>query len=806
MLISIDWIKDFVNVPDLPSKELGSRFTLATAEVEDVISIGDFLERIVVAEILSFEKHPEADKLNLVTFKISDSDIRKVVCGASNVKVGIKIPFAPLGTKLPNGLLLEAKKIRGILSEGMLCSEEELGIASESDGIMELPSDTPIGLSMLQYLKVKKDTVLDVDNKSLTHRPDLWGHYGIAREFSAIFRTPLKNQFSSEWQQSLLSKMNNDKSPITIRLEGESSCLGYMGLSIQGVTVTETPPWIVNRLKTCGLRSINSIVDISNYVMLELGFPLHIFDRDLISGTEVVISELKDSTKFKTLDGIERILVPGDTVISDSKGPLVLAGIMGGERSSVSLNTKNLFIEVANWKAAFTRKTSTRLGLRTDSSQRYEKSLDNQLMKRTLLRTLELILQLNPSAKVIGSIEYAGKNLENFTPVKIQTHYSKLKKVLGKEISNEEINNIFSFLDFKNNSNGDVLNIEVPSYRSTKDVECEADLVEELGRIIGFDNIDPISPLDGISPVKLSEIQKVQRRIRDFLTIQGRAFEVMTYPLIGEELLKKVSWPSKQNLNLYNSISIDHSIMRPSLIPSLLEAAELNAKYHDRFRFFELGRSYVPNEIDFSKESLHLGAVFYNKETTPFIDLANLTANLFNSLGLNFDFIEPNAKFQSLVLPSDWSGVHPVEHRSIRVMGKVISSIFSIHPIILKNLKIKGHLSFMLIDLSLFNEIGLREKTKYKPLNKFPISTFDWTVVTKLDSPIGEVQKVAAKAKLKELVSVEILDLFVSREEKYVTLRATFADENATLSSDFLKGAEKLLVESTNKAGFLLKN
>jgi phenylalanyl-tRNA synthetase beta chain len=805
MLISIDWIRDFVDVPNLPSKDLASRFTLATAEVEDVISVGDHLEKIVVAEIISFEKHPEADKLNLVTFKISDTDIKKVVCGASNVKVGIRIPFAPLGVKLPSGLLLEAKKIRGILSEGMLCSEEELGFASESHGILELPLDAPLGMNMLNYFKIKKDTILDIDNKSLTHRPDLWGHFGMAREFSAIYEMPLKNRFNKEWKENLAKRFSAGKSPIIPRFEGESAGTSYFGLSLSDVTVGDSPEWLKIRLKACGLRSINNIVDISNYVMLELGLPLHIFDRDLISGPEVVIKQLSESASFKTLDEVDRKLIAGDTVISDSKGILVLGGIMGGAQSGVSLTTKNIFIEVANWKAAMVRRTSTRLGLRTDSSQRFEKTLDSQLCERTLYRTLELILELCPAAKVVGNIQYAGIDLSLSQTLIIKTSLSKIKSILGHDISDNRLLTIFSLLDFQVEKRGETLLVTVPSYRSTKDIQQEADLIEEIGRIVGYDNITPVSPLEGISPVKLTEMQKVQRRVRDFMVMQGKSFEVMSYPLIGEALLKKVSWPSVTPLKLVNSLSQDHDLMRPSLIPSLLEVAELNAKNYDRFRFFELGRAYTEDTAKFSKEGTHLGAVFFDKDKNPYIEITNVVTNLLSSLNLTFEFVDRNPKFPNHLIPSEWIGNHPFEFSNIRVMGKFAGAIFSVHPLVLRNLKIKGHLAFCVFDLSIFENFTAKDKTKYKPLNKFPHSTFDWTVIVSNEKQVSEVLLSVKKSKPKELQSLEILDIFPGDGVKYVTIRATLADENATLSSDFLKLAEAALIAGTTKAGFLLK-
>ncbi len=805
MLISLDWIRDFTPVPNLSAKEIYSKFTLATAEVEDVQSMNEHLEKIVIAEILSFEKHPEADKLNLVTFTIGNNDIRKVVCGASNVKVGIKIPYASIGVKLPNGLLLEPKKIRGVLSEGMLCSEEELGFAEESEGIMELPLDAPLGVNMLTYFKMKKDTILDIDNKSLTHRPDLWGHYGMAREFSAIFEIPLQNRFNKEWSDNLKKKFTADKSPIAVRFDGESAGISYFGLSMKNVTVGESPEWIKNRLKAAGLRSINNIVDVSNYVMLELGMPLHIFDRDLIAGGEVVIKKLSAETTFKTLDEVDRKLTAGDTVIADANGPLVLAGIMGGLNSGVSEKTKNIFIEVANWKPAMVRRTSTRLGLRSDSSQRFEKTLDSKLTERTLLRTVEMILELCPGAEVVGKAEYAGIDLNSIPTLKIETSHKKIKTVLGFDLTEEKLLSIFKHLDFETTKQGDKFIVTIPSYRSTKDIEQEADLIEEVGRIIGYDNITPTSPLDIIAPVKLTDMQKVQRRVRDFMAIQGKAFETMSYPLIGESLLKRVSWPKSTSLKLINSLSQDHDLMRPSLIPSLLEACETNVKNYDRFRFFEIGRSYTEDQKTFAKEALHLGVVFADKEKNTFVDTTNVISNLLSSLNITAEFVERNAKFENPLVPSEWIGNHPFEFQNIRVMGKFAGAIFSVHPLVLKNLKIKGHVTICLFDLSLFENFSAKDKTKYKPLSKFPISTFDWTVVGNPETLASEVLAACKKVKLKELKDVQILDIFSNENKKFLTVRATLSDETQTLTAELLKQAETALIDATTKAGFNLK-
>ncbi|MCO4755132.1 MAG: phenylalanine--tRNA ligase subunit beta, partial [Bacteriovoracaceae bacterium] len=495
MLISLNWIKDFVELPSLDADELANSFTMTTAEVEDVKTTFSHLKEIRVAQIEQVRKHPEADKLNLVTFNFGGKETKEVVCGAPNVREGLKIPYAPLGVTLPNGLTLEPKKIRGVLSEGMLCSETELGIGEGSNGIMELPEDAPIGQPMLEFLGVQADVVLDVDNKSLTHRPDLWGHYGLAREFAAAHEKVLKKPYGSEWQSRLESNFNQESSPIKPKVDKDSSCVAYWGLSLDGVEVKESPLWIKNRIEAAGLRPINNIVDISNYVMLELGMPLHIFDRESIKDQTIHIKRSGKEQSFTTLDEVERKLVDEDTVICDSEKPLVLAGIMGGLNSGVNEKTSKVFIEVANWNAEQVRTTSTRLGLRTDSSQRYEKSLDSLQCYQTLLRTLELILESCPSAKVIGKPEYDGADLSELKPLTIKTSTAKIKTTLGFDLDEQRLVSIFEALDFKVEKENENLIVNVPTFRTTKDIECEADLIEEVGRMIGYDNIEPVAPM-----------------------------------------------------------------------------------------------------------------------------------------------------------------------------------------------------------------------------------------------------------------------------------------------------------------------
>ncbi len=806
MLISIDWIKDFVKLPEgLSPKEVGEKFTLATAEVEDVISIGEHLEKITVVEVLSKEPHPEADKLNLVTFT-NGTDQFKVVCGASNVTVGMRTAYAPLGVTLPNGLTLEPKKIRGVLSEGMLCSEEELGFKEESEGILELANDTKLGMTMLELYNETKDIILDVDNKSLTHRPDLWGHYGLAREFATVFRNELQNPFTQQWTQDLKAKTNSNKAPVTISVSPDSSCLGYFGLSVDNVTVGESPLWLSKRLKAVGLRPINNIVDISNYVMLELGIPLHIFDRDKIQDGKVVVTKLTSPTKFTTLDEVERDLIPGDTVISDGAKPLVLAGIMGGLNSGVDENTKNIFIEVANWRAPEVRATSTRLGLRTDSSSRYEKTLDSLSLEKTLLRTLEYVLKLSPSASVNGSIQYDGPDLSKIPTLKIKSSQKSIATKIGKDISFQEMKTIFESLAFIVSGDASAFEVTVPTFRATKDIECESCLVEEIGRIIGFDNIEPISPLVDVVPVKLEASGKLHRKLRDFYSFHANAFEVMTYPMIGEALLNKAMYPVDKGLELINALSKDTELMRATMVPSFLEAIAKNAKNEDHFRFFELSRTYHSDEKKFCTEKSMLAVAYFSKEKTPFMELTNDVMRSLDTTNVSYQMSEKHPKFKSAVVDEDWKGIHPYEFYNIRLQGKMDGVIFSVHPIVLKSFKIKGNVSIALVDLSTVESREQKDKTKYRPLSKFPGSTFDCTVVCDASTAAANVLTALSKLKIKQLTTSKVVDVFTLEDgNKAVTIRNHFLDPEQTLSGDFITESSNKIIETLEKNGFSLK-
>lgn len=803
MLISLNWIKDFVDIPEMSPKELGSLFTLATAEVEDVVVKGEGLRPILCVEIKSLKPHPDSDKLNLVTFDYGHGQLKEVVCGAPNVKVGLKVPYAPIGTTLPNGMTLEPKKIRGILSDGMLCSEVELGLGEGKSGLMELNPTVIPGTPIIQHLNLETDILLDVDNKSLTHRPDLWGYLGLAREFAAAHKKLLINRFTHDWKTGMEGLFNSESAPISLEVAQDSSCLAYYGLSLDIPQMGDTPNFIKSRLENVGLRSINLIVDISNYVMVELGIPNHIFDRSKIKGSKVVIKKASENLKFQTLDEQVREIIPSDTLIFDSERPLVLAGLMGGLESGVTTESTKLFLEVANWDAPEVRKTSVRLGLRTDSSQRYEKTLDSNLCYRTLLRLVEMIKEHCPGFKIIGAPQKFLREDRLSHPLTLQISHEQIVSSLGMSISADSITDIFERLDFKVENTNGIFDVTVPSYRTTKDISVKADLIEEIGRMIGYDNITPVSPLLPVKPIRLSAVKQFHRKIQDFLVYQGRSLQVMTYPLIGRDLLRKAFWPqTNDHLILVNALSVEQDRMRPSLIPAAIEMASQNQKHFEEFSFFELGRSYQ----DFGKERSQLLIGLYSKQKSRFVEMENIIEKLLSLLNINFNLAPMNTKFPSAVVSYDWKGIHPSEYVNIQIMGKYAGVINSVHPLVLKNFKMKGHLALAVIDITDVESKEMKDKTKYHPISKFPSSSCDFTVVMGTEIPAASAINALQSLRLKELKSKSIVDIFqINEAQKAVSIRTVFEDSEKTLAPETIKDLEQKVVQTLEKAGFPLK-
>ena len=820
MKISVDWISDFVDLPgDVSDMELSEKITLGVCEVEGHERTGAILSEVTVAEVKSTEPHPDADKLTLATVNLGGREAI-VVCGAPNCRPGIKVPYAAIGTTLPIGFTLEPKKIRGILSEGMLCAEDELGLSEDHEGLMILPDDAPVGATLAEALgeAAVNDLLLDIDNKSLTHRPDCWGHYGLAREFAAVFETPFRDRFDEAWMERTRAKIAADggAAPVTIHVDPDSANRGFLGVSVDGVSIGQSPDWMQRRLNVAGMRPINSIVDISNYAMLETGIPNHIFDRTTIQGGKIIVRRAGREMEFTTLDEQVRKMIPSDTMVCDAEHESAIAGVMGGLESSVADDTSQIMIEVANWTDAEIRRTSTRLGLRTDASQRYEKSLDSQQLEKALLRIYELVCELNPGAKAVGGIQ--SDNMPEPVELAIETSPARIEAVLGEDVGAERMVAILEALGFSveeipgadpgPDRKGRTHKVHVPTWRSTKDVECEADLVEEIGRIIGFDNITPESPAHDIEALRLSPAKTMFRKAQDFLVLRGRCLEVMTYPLVGLSLLDKALWPQRnENLVLANALTPEHDRMRPSMIPSLLQAAADNRKEHEAFRLFESGRSYAEKDGEEYSADLHQIGIVFQDRGNPIADLADAVEGLLSYIGLPGRLVPADPAKEHPLVPAEWAGSHPHEFIDVQVMGRSRGIVFSVHPQVGRAFKIKGRTAIAVLDLTEVMNLQVKDRTKYAPLNRFPGSEFDVTVVMASDAYAADAVAAVQKLKIREVRSAGVLDVFdLGQDGKAVTLRLEFRDPEKTLDAAFLKDAEDKVIAALDKAGYPLRS
>ncbi len=918
MRIPLSWVNQFSPLPNLNIEDIALFFTRSSCEVEAILACIEpktieLWSQVQLVEVLHLKKHPNAEKLWLPTIATGPTTNHQIqlVCSANNLYPGLKTLWAPEGTQMHQhttgeNFILKNKEIMGVLSYGMLCSERELSISDEHDGIIDLSEfiaksankqSNILGISFAQILSrcLKPNQplllngktieaiefIFDIDNKSLTHRPDMWGIYGIAREFGAVFSSmeskehglsnflsPYNHTWLEQTQQQVKKHngLSCSTSPITLDIAADSSCQAYCALSMDNIQITESPPWLQQRLLLAGFNIINSVVDISNYVMLELGIPNHIFDRDQLSGNKICVYRLKQNQReFQTLDGQQRQLQAGDTVVADTDKPQVIAGIMGGQDSSVSNNTQRILLEVAVWNAHDIHKSSVRLGLRTDSSLRYEKSLDPYSIEYSLWRLAQLIQQIHPKAQICGHLESYYK--KPATPLAIETSVSRIAQVLGypslldgsnnntgkttamtpSEEGNKLVCQIFQNLGFQTEQQSQEGHIKVhlPSYRTSKDISIEEDLIEEIGRIIGYDNIVPQAPMAAIRPVALNSSQQLAREIRNFLVLNGRAQEVLSYPLVGPKLLEQVQWqPSTQPLLLANALNPEQQFLRSSLIPNHLEIVERNARNQRmrQFCIFELGRSYHSSKQGVSEQQ-HLLISSYSNNTNSILELRNLCGRLLRYLGVPQTIAGPEAsqrqhsswsntwtnKLQQAVwpqfIPPDWKGLHPYERlywsvtHNERYTALTEAWLFSIHPTLLHQLKLNGKLAMACIPLGTVlspkDDKGAAPKrtaTQFRPLQRFPSVEFDCTVV--IPPQVFAAEAVEALEKGTEhyprmatlLQQILVRSIYPAPQAKrWLTLQVVFANNNGTLDGEEIKLLEDQTVCILQKAGFPLK-
>ena len=784
----MNWIGDFVDLSGLDKKALIKNFTLSTAEVEDIIEKGSDISGIVVAKILSVENHPESKKLHLLKVDKGD-EVVDIVCGAPNVREGMKVALATVGGRVGE-ITIAPRTLAGYTSYGMCCSEAELGISDDHSGLIEIFEDVALGTDIKDVYDID-DIIFEVDNKSLTNRPDLWSHYGMAREFATIAKRPLKAP------ELLDTKQFEGLPAVLVDVKATDLVYRYSAIKVKNVTRKVSPVNMRIRLFYCGSRAINFLADLTNYVMMELGQPMHAFDNAKVDKIEV--QTFPAGLKFTTLDGVERNIDENMLMITSGDEPVAIAGVMGGDASKIEDDTTTLLLESATFDGVSVRKTTTRLGLRTDASMRYEKMLDPELCKLATERLLKILTDLDEGAEVISA--FSDAYVKHYPEITLEFDKRYVDRYTGIDISTETIVETLTSLGFGVKLDGDAFTVKVPSWRSTKDVTIKADIIEEITRIYGYDNFEIFTAASPILPVRKEIIKSDEDRMKDILVKSYRLHEVHSYIWSDAKKNAELGIETPDNVTVINAQTPDHAHLRVSMIPTLLAFAKENRGYADSFGIFEIGHTVDGLREDRTcNEQNKLGVVLYSKacgEEALFGRAVDMARELVA------DILHKDAQFESIEAPFDFA--HPVNSFAITVEGKRVGYVGVPHPTVLENVDKKCAVAFFEIVTADFASVKA-DTTKYKEPSKFPAIEIDMT----FNADISAVDFVALCASAKSvagesLSDVRVHDIYTADGVSALTLRFAFVSEERTLSKQELTPAIDAIVAELSKMGLSIK-
>ena len=779
MLLSMNWISDFVDFTGLDKIELIRKFSLSTAEVENEIFYkGSELSGVVVAEVKSVENHPESKKLHLLKVDVGEDELTDVVCGAPNVRVGMKTAFAKVGARLGE-ITIAPRPLAGHMSYGMCCSEAELGISDDHSGIMDISEDAANGTDIKELYEID-DIVFEVDNKSLTNRPDLWGHYGIAREFAALSGRELKPLAVEDL------KAYAELSKVDMKIE-DPLCQRYSCLQVENITRRVSPVNMRIRLFYCGMRGINFLADLTNYLMLEMGQPMHAFDSRKVE--KIRIRRFDKPFVFTTLDGVERNIDENTLMICNGDQPVAIAGIMGGLDSEIVGDTTRLTLESATFDAASIRKSTVRLSHRTDSSMRYEKSLDPEMTDVAIARFLYLLKKYDGGAKVVSALtdEYAFK----YDTVELTFDKAFVDRYTGIEIDNDTILKTLSSLGFKAELSGDTFDVVVPSWRATKDVTIKADIIEEITRIYGYDNFEINTTRSPLYPVRMDVVKEDEDKIKDILVKRYSLHEVHSYVWAYYDEQRELGIPLEPNIRLANATNPNIETIRRSMIPTQLCQLRANTGYSPEFGIFEIGR--VVEGVDENNlciEKKMLAVTLFSREK----DVRALYFRLRDILAVVADDVK-HKTLEFKTAEATHSYEHPVNLNTVLLDGKEIGRIGIVHPTVGKKLDPKAAVVFAEIDMEAFADTK-NASIIYDEPSKFPPMDYDLSVVVPSGvffSDLAECWKGEGEEILK---NVRIVDTYDTELFHSVTVRFEFSSNERTLSSAEVQAIMDRIVEN----------
>ena len=786
MFVSINWIKDYVDLDGLDVKQLIEGFTLSTAEVEEIIVKGEDVQNVVVGEIISVEEHPNSKKLHLLKVDIGRK-VCNIVCGAPNVRVGMKVALALAGGRVCGGEIKVAT-VAGFESEGMCCSEKELGLSDDNSGIMDLDTDATNGTDLKSIYPID-DIIFEVDNKSLTNRPDLWGHYGIAREFAAITGRELKPLKLGD-----ISYDGDEKVDVTVGRE--DLVYRYSCIKMENITLNKSPLDMRIRLYYCGMRGINLLADVTNYIMLEIGQPTHAFNANKISN--IVVTTPAEKMKFTTLDGVERDIDEDTLMIYNGSEPVAIAGIMGGLDSEIIEDTGSVVLESANFDGVSVRKSSSRLGHRTDASARYEKMLDPELTMDAVGRFVELVRSIDPGARVASKLtdEYVRK----YPPVSISFDKKYVDKYTGIDISNEQIEKTLTALGFGVERSGDDYTVSVPSWRATKDVTMKADIIEEITRIYGYDNFEITTTRSPLKPVPNDYGRLEDEEAKDILVKTFGLHEVNSYLWCDGRKCKKLGIDVEDNVKVLNIENSENGNLRNSMLPTLLIDASENKDFADKYGIFEIGR--VVDGLDengICKERKRLGVVLYDKsgdEKTLYfkaVEIINCLVGEIKQAKVVYNKIAPEHNWQ-----------HPKNTAEITVGGKRVGVLCALHPANRAKLdKVAAAVCFE-IDMNDFHAVKANPIMFREPSTQ-QSTYYDLSLVLAGNTKYSDIESCWQSLGIKELESAKVIDTYEKLGIKSITVRLVFAAMDRTLEMDEVQSWIDSILANLDKIGVVLR-
>ena len=778
MRFTLSWLKEYVEFNN-PPEEIAERLTMSGLEVESIEYLGKGLEDIVVAQILDIRPHPNASKL--VLCDVTDGTRKyNVVCGAKNMKTGDKVALARAGTRLPpsakfpEGVLIQSARIRGEVSEGMLCAENEMGLGNEGDGILILSESARVGARLIDEMGLN-DVIIEVG--VTPNRPDCLSVIGIAREVAAVLGKRVNHP------DYAVSEEGDDIGKLaSVEVIDSDGCPRYSCRVITGITIAPSPEWLKTRLEASGIRSINNVVDVTNLVLLELGQPLHAFDYDLIEGRKIIVRPAKEGESIETLDGIERTLTREDLLICDAQKPVAIAGVMGAANTEISELTRNILLESAYFNPVRVRRTSRRANLRSESSYRFERGVDPNGVVRALDRASELIRRLSGGSVARGKIDVYPNPI---MPKELSLSTGRVNSVLGAEIESEGIRQILEGLEIKAlNTKGGEISFRVPTFRV--DITREIDLVEEVARHYGYNSIDATLPAVRMKTEGVKKEKAIEGRLKDVLTSLG-FLEVINYSFEDPEFLGLFS--ENEPLRILNPLTKEGSVMRTNLIAGILRNVILNLSHQVRdIRVFEIGRVFIPGENRLPLEIRKIaGAVtgkrqadIWDKEEFDFFDLKGILERVFEvfsiSEGVRFEEA-PQIRF-----------LHAGKSAKALLGGEEAGFFGELHPEFQERLGISKRVYIFEIDLDKLSSSIKGVEKRFRPLPKFPSVRRDIALVVDESVAVGEVLNEIKKVESSLIEDVNVFDVFkgepVGKGKKSIAVSMILRASDKTLTDE----------------------